>query len=662
MPPAASSVGFVGFGLVGRAAFEALAATGVRAFHVADEMGHSSSGGGHRNHVRGDACVRIHPYLAPGQDWYGSWLQGCALCLLCADRVDPAVALEVNARCLEYRVPLLAGLVMGTVAQVGPVTAPGTSACLQCVDLRLQAVTGRSCLAPFAAGPPQLARRVGAELAARAGRVLDGTGDDLQRCLSYYWSDGSVRHHPVLRTWHCSQCADLGSRASFCWPKQLGTEDADGTEASYILRQADRLIDPVTGPVRSLERFEPTDGDPAIRHWVAALADPGWASFGRSTVYCGGNNLDDDRARAAALGEAVERMSVCQPAPAEVLVAAYRDVERDAVDPRRWDLFASKTRAEPGFPYVAVSPRDPISWIWGWSLTAGRPALVPASRVFVPFRAQAPADNADYPALSGSAAAGRWEEAVLNGLLEVAERDAFMIAWANRLELPRLIVDRSSPGGVGAYVGAFEDAGVEVRCVTVTLDLGVAVVIAMAGSRGSGDPAMVVGCGAALEPASACRHALAELAANRLNVRHTMSTATRLPECDPNDVRDETAHGLLYARPEMAAHLRHWWDSSPTVSLSAPTSLTVAHQLRRLVAGVADAGLDALVVDVTPPEIRDLGLWVAKALVPGAYPMNFDSAWPHLGGSRLRAAPVAAGLLDSAVPFLALNRVPHPFP
>jgi ribosomal protein S12 methylthiotransferase accessory factor len=68
------------------------------------------------------------------------------------------------------------------------------------------------------------------------------------------------------------------------------------------------------------------------------------------------------------------------------------------------------------------------------------------------------------------------------------------------------------------------------------------------------------------------------------------------------------------------------------------------------------------VVDLTPPEIRDLGLSMVKALVPGAYPINFDSRWPHLGGRRLRAAPVAAGLLNVPRSFEALNRIPHPFP
>ena len=296
-------------------------------------------------------------------------------------------------------------------------------------------------------------------------------------------------------------------------------------------------------------------------------------------------------------------------------------------------------------------------------MTNRRPVLVPASRVFTPFAPRTPADQADHPPLGGSAAGSTLPEAVLGAALEVVERDGFLIAWANRLALPRLELTHSSPDGVGAYVTAFEKSGVEVRCALLTLDHGLPVVIAMARAARPGDPAMVVAAGSGLDPAAACRHALGELSANRLHVRRTMSEAHRLPEASAEEVCDETAHGLLYARPDMSVHLEHWWEPASTVAL-APSSppRSGADGVRLVVDSLAAVGLELVVVDITPPEIRDLGLSVARVLVPGAYPMSFDSRWPHLGGGRLRAAPVRAGLLRSPTPFGALNRLPHPFP
>jgi ribosomal protein S12 methylthiotransferase accessory factor len=113
----------------------------------------------------------------------------------------------------------------------------------------------------------------------------------------------------------------------------------------------------------------------------------------------------------------------------------------------------------------------------------------------------------------------------------------------------------------------------------------------------------------------------------------------------------------------MAAHLECWWDTRATVALpGAGEPVAPATGLRWLVSRISAAGLETIVVDLTAPQIRQLGLFVVKALVPGAYPLNFDSRWPHLGGRRLRSAPVTSGLLETPVPFDALNRLPVPFP
>ena len=668
----------IGSGLVASATLHALRASGPGDLHLADGSPYPGNGGvlakrperaprdlTATSSSRGwsaDIDLEIHGCPTPGADWASTWLQGCELCLLCADVVDVGVALEVNARCLEYRVALVPALVMGAVGQTGPVIEPGVSACLQCVELRLQAATGRSCLAAFGAPDPRVASLVGEDLAARAVRFLTGASELRDRRVSYHWPDGSSANHPVLRTEHCPHCSGIGMTPAFRAPTR--PELVDGrSEPCHILEIERELVDSVTGPILSLGRIQPHPEDPTMRHWVAAVADAGWAQAGHPVIHCGGNNLDDDRARAAALGEALERMSACQPAAGEMPMAPYRAVASDAVDPSTWELFDPATRARLDFPYGLVSPDDIVSWAWGWSLTRARPVLVPASRVFVPFHPRTPADHADYPTLSGFATANTLAEAAVTAVLETIERDALMIAWANRLSLPQLQLDRSSPGGVGEYVAAFADSNVEIRCSLLMLDLGAPVVLAMARGVRSGDPAIVLSAAAGLDPASACRRALAELAANRLNVRHAITAREWRQGLEQREVPDGTGHGLLYADREMALHLDCWWNARTTVALpstGAPARSSV--ELHGLTTSIAAAGLETLIVELTPPAIRDLGLFVVKALVPGCYPLNFDSRWPHLGGRRLRSAPVTAGLLDSPRSFDALNRLPVPFP
>jgi ribosomal protein S12 methylthiotransferase accessory factor len=507
--------------------------------------------------------------------------------------------------------------------------------------------------------PLQVGRALG-ELAADLGRNDEAVAGR----LTYHWVNGHTSRHPVLRTAHCPDCARFEPHLPFRTPPTPQTRSGAPSDRRRILAVADCIVDEVTGLVRWVTRPQLDADAPQIQHAVASLADITWTRHGMNAVYCGGSDLDADAARAAAIGEALDRAAVAHPPPGNLIIAPYNDVKADAVDPRTWDLYHPTTRARPGFPYAPIRHDEQMSWVWGWSITRSSPALVPASRVFVPFEPSTPAEITDGPALSGSAAGSTFAEAALAGLLEVVERDSFMIAWANRLALRRLQIVRTSAHPVGAYVAAFEDSGLSVRCATLQLDLGIPLVVAMVRSNRPGDPASVLATSAALDPAVACSRSLKELAANLANVRHNLAVHPGpLPSPDPEQVIDETAHGLLFARPDMAVHTDPWWE--PTDDAELPPARQVADdeaQLADLVTRIGQAGLEVFVVDLTPPEIKTLGLWMVRVLVPGTYPMNCDSRWPHQGGRRLRQAPVEAGILDQPLPFEQLNSMPHPFP
>jgi ribosomal protein S12 methylthiotransferase accessory factor len=77
---------------------------------------------------------------------------------------------------------------------------------------------------------------------------------------------------------------------------------------------------------------------------------------------------------------------------------------------------------------------------------------------------------------------------------------------------------------------------------------------------------------------------------------------------------------------------------------------------------LARRGLSAYAVDVTAPDIREAGLWVARAVVPELCPLDVVHGIRYLGGRRLYEAPVEAGLRDRPLDPSELNPDPHPFP
>jgi len=112
----------------------------------------------------------------------------------------------------------------------------------------------------------------------------------------------------------------------------------------------------------------------------------------------------------------------------------------------------------------------------------------------------------------------------------------------------------------------------------------------------------------------------------------------------------------------MTRHLETWW--APDKSTPLLTSEVGGDQghLHAVVDRVMHHDTDVLAVNLTLPGLAERGLWTYKTLVPGAYPMNFDSLWPQLGGKRLINAPVEAGVTTHPLTLEDLNPVPHPFP
>jgi ribosomal protein S12 methylthiotransferase accessory factor len=675
----------VGLGRTGTAALAALLEQGHSNFAIADESAVQPSDPAFVPLFRAEDVGRARPevvaerlgsrYLAAtfsihagperGLGWYRDWLRDCVLCLFTADAATPLALWRVNAACLDQRVALLPGLVMGSVGQIGPTVVTGRGPCLGCLELRVRTATRRSPFPPPVSPDSVIADRVALEIATEADRfVAAGGARDTPTGVKYLWAEGGAGAHPLLRAPACPECGAYPPRMPFHSRRSLELQEQPRLDPGRILKLAPVLVDSVTGPIKTLTSYEPGPADPALHHWVTALADPTWDSFGRDTVFCGGNALSTEPAKAAALGEAVERSSTCQVSYDDLLIARHCDIADEALDPLAWDLFDPRMRAAAGFPYAEPSRHAELSWVWGFSLTQRRPVRIPASRVFSPFRNVTPADSFDAPIISGYSTNATIEEAIYGALMEVIERDAFMIAWANQLRLPRLAIDRTTPGEVGEYLAAFAARGIEVRCVLADLDLGAHAVIAIARSHQAGDPSSVVSAAADMDIGAACRKALKELSANRLTVRHEMlSAGSALPLPDPQTVTDERAHGLLYARPDMNPRLDVWWSSEKLLPLPSPSQdAGITSRLENCIEVLMKAELEVAVIDLSAPAMEALGLRTVKVLVPGAYPMNFDGRFPHFGGKRMSRAPVAAGLRDTPIDFKDLCTIPHPFP
>ncbi|MFD4370279.1 TOMM precursor leader peptide-binding protein [Streptomyces sp. NPDC058486] len=423
-----------------------------------------------------------------------------------------------------------------------------------------------------------------------------------------------------------------------------------------------------------------------------AFANPHWGAVGPSVVFdvastttsatvgCfstrsgeylretfwGGHADSYARSRSIGVLEGLERYAGMRArGRSGLLVASLDDLGPVAVDPRETGLYdAAFYHANPRV--TPFSTTRPIPWVWGWSLRDARPRPVP--EVLAYYHAPGLEHRFVQESSNGCASGGSPEEAAYFGLMEVVERDAFLLAWYGQAPLREIDPATSTRRSTRHMVDRLAMYGYRARFFDTRIGFPIPVVTACAERVDGGTGRMCFGAGAGLDPESALDSALCEIATDAVNLTgRTRRDEARLRAmaADFDLVTSLHDHPILYGIPEMGRYadfLLRQESPRPALAVAdlawpdatgAVASADLRDDLLRAVEAVAAAGFDVVVVDQTLPEQRALGLHTVKVLVPGLLPIDFG--WAR---QRARHMPRMRAALGPA----GLNPAPHPFP
>ena len=132
-------------------------------------------------------------------------------------------------------------------------------------------------------------------------------------------------------------------------------------------------------------------------------------------------------------------------------------------------------------------------------------------------------------------------------------------------------------------------------------------------------------------------------------------------ESDGDRIVSFEDHIRFYAdegHAERAAFLDASVERTPTEAVSS----LVGDHVEELCERVASAGSSAYAVDVTSPDVTELGLTVTKVIAPELCALDVVHPARFLGGPRIYGAAAAAGLRDDPLAEADVNPDPHPFP
>ena len=605
--------------------------------------------------------------------------------VLTDDYLNPDLA-EFNQTSLQAQVPWLLVKPVGTTIWLGPLFDPQQTACWQCLAHRLQdnrpvegfvqrsnSSANSQAVASF---PPQgflfstLQIAVGMTATEVFKWIVAADNYRLKNTLiTYNTLTLQSQEHFLVKRPQCPSCGQailgLGQNPL---PVVLGhrqkTFTSDGghrcCSPQETLRKYQHHISPLTGVVRELTKLP---GNPlnhtyvAKHHFVTIFDDLDNLRKnlgGRSA----GKGRTDIQARASGFCEAIERYSGVFQGDEIRIKNSYQQLGDRAIHPNACMNFSQRqyqTRKDwnaqcQGWFQQVPEPFDPareIDWTPVWSLTHQEFKYLPTAYCYYGYLQSYPPDC--WADSNGCAAGNTIEEAILQGFMELVERDSVALWWYNRLRKTQVDLDSFDQPYFQSLKDYYQDLGRDLWVLDITSDLNIPTFAAISRRRDHPVEDIVLGYGTHFDPTIALGRALTEVNQILPSVLSVKADgATQYPQhADPLAIRwwmTATVAEHPYLMPDGEATPKKYADYPQMASEDLLEDVQCCQRI------VEKKNMELLVLDQTR---ADVGVRVAKVVVPGMRHM-----WRRLRGGRLYDVPVNKGWLKESLTEEQLNSFP----
>ncbi|NEP00708.1 MAG: TOMM precursor leader peptide-binding protein [Symploca sp. SIO2E9] len=607
--------------------------------------------------------------------------EGDLTVVLTDEYLDPKLD-EFNQQALKSQSPWMLVKPLGTIVWIGPLFNPNHTACWDCLAKRLrdnrpmEGFIERHKELSASLVPPLgfLASTVQTALGMAATEIfkwiVGGENKQLENNLiAYDTITLQTKNHSLVKRPQCPSCGEMSKGLNkkplpvvlgHC--KKTFTEDGGHRFCSpeETIRKYRHHISPITGVVRELNKIpgnELTHNYIAKHHFISIFDDLSSLEQnlgGRSA----GKGKTNSQAIASGFCEAIERYSGVFQGYEIREKGSYQQMGDEAIHPNTCMNFSQEQYQNreqwnaqcQGWFQKVPEPFDQereIEWTPVWSLSYQEFKYLPTAYCYYGYR---PSYKPDCWADSNGCAAGNTlEEAILQGFMELVERDSVALWWYNRLRKPLVDLDSFDEPYFQSLKQYYQTINRQLWVLDITSDLNIPVFAAISKRSDSQVEDIVLGYGAHFDAKIAISRALTEVNQILPNVLFTRADGSTNypPSADTLAVdwwQTATVAEQTNLLPQEQIDAKIIDDYPQIASDDLLEDLKLCQQI------VEKNGMEMLVLDQTRP---DIGLRVAKVIVPGMRHM-----WKRLGSGRLYEVPVKMGWLPESLTEERLNSFP----
>ena len=477
---------------------------------------------------------------------------------------------------------------------------------------------------------------------------------------------GSIKseYHPFVPVEGCSQCSGIEGNAL-----EIVSVDSNQCAVTWdgghrllqpeeTLRWLERLCSPLLGVIHDTQELTSPSSPVHVYSapYVIAPAEKKEEEVAYPWYHLAlGKGQTAEQAKVSAMSEAVERMAGYYRGSEYLTYASLNGLGDQAIHPNACMLYSSAQffhrheinqklnhlagHVPEPFPEESVVPWAPVTL-----LESGEVHYLPAAYCYYGFvDASAAYCRMDY---NGHAAGHSVEEALLQGFLELVERDSIALWWYNRVNRPAVDLDSFAMPYIERLQAYYASIKRRFWVLDLTADFKIPAFVALsvASCPEYENEPILYGTAAHFDARIALSRALTEMNQALPDIHAARSALNGKRWGRDNKRMDRwpssKASTLNYFLPDL---------SRPSVTRNAFPELPYTHieeAMQCIIDAVSEKDLRLYYLDQTR---ADLGLHAVKVVVPGLRPY-----WPRFAPGRLFSAPVDAGWTTR---FLAENEL-----
>lgn len=367
-----------------------------------------------------------------------------------------------------------------------------------------------------------------------------------------------------------------------------------------------------------------------------------------STIYSGGISFfSKELAMLKCLSEAVERIAQESFSKDAIIYDTYQNIKNSALN---LSLNIKNKKIE----------TELLGWVKGKDLLNNKDCLIPAQYIHYSYYRYRKETLLTQLISTGGATGWSHDQALLTGLYEVIERDAFMTAYFIKAPVVHIDLNSIEDSQVNEIRRLLKRYNLEWHLFDITNDLNVPAMTSIIIDKTGYGPAVTVGASCSFDKKENIIKSLSEA----LMIRPWVRAYFNNPES--NILKNQTKTKLIESRVERAFHwypldaiknLSFWLKAeTKNFLLKEKTFRSTTEELESVMKIISGKNLNYYYADISHKQMHKAGFSVYKVIIPELHGLSLHESNLFHNYERLEAVAKHFNMKK-----YSLNTIPHPF-